>query len=276
MKEWFTHELHPLCTLFPRMAGAEFDALVADIASNGLQNPIVLHDSMVLDGGNRYRACQAAGVEPRFIAFDGASVVQFVLSANLHRRHMTAGQQAAIVAAAQDWGRAFMRGGDRKSDQSRVTDFDTVDKRAAAAGVHRDTQMKADKVVRESPELARKVAHGEITLPQAVRTIDPPKPKAQEPKDEAEPLREQLAEIVEMCEAQRADIESMARVFDADDKIGASLAEAKRYREQVRILESRITGLINEVNEAKRYAKMLQRKLDKLEAVNANDVARSA
>ena len=51
-----THELHPLCTLFPRMGGAEFDALCADIKANGLREAITLHNGMILDGGNRYRA----------------------------------------------------------------------------------------------------------------------------------------------------------------------------------------------------------------------------
>ena len=31
------YELHPLCTLFPRLSGTEFDALVGDIAANGLR-----------------------------------------------------------------------------------------------------------------------------------------------------------------------------------------------------------------------------------------------
>ena len=44
--------------------------------------------------------------EPFFKSFDGDSIVGFVLSANLHRRHMTPGQQAAIVASAQDWSQA--------------------------------------------------------------------------------------------------------------------------------------------------------------------------
>ena len=100
------YELHPLCTLFPRIEGAEFDALVADVKANGLRESIVLHDGMILDGGNRYRACVQAGVTPKFKEFSGANLVTFVLSANLHRRHLSAGQQAAIVASAQDWAKA--------------------------------------------------------------------------------------------------------------------------------------------------------------------------
>lgn len=43
--------------------------------------------------------------------------MSFVLSANLHRRHMTAGQQAAIVASAQDWAKAHPRGQTKNTNQ---------------------------------------------------------------------------------------------------------------------------------------------------------------
>jgi hypothetical protein len=46
-----------------------------------------------------------------------------------------------------------------------------VEKRAAVAGVSRVTQMKADAVAKADPELSKKVAHGEITLPQAVKQV---------------------------------------------------------------------------------------------------------
>jgi hypothetical protein len=276
MKDWFTHELHPLCTFFPRMSGAEFDALVADIAENGLQNPIVLHDDMVLDGGNRYRACQVANVEPRFVQFAGDSIGQFVLSANLHRRHLSAGQQATIVASVKDWDKAHAHGGARRGDQGATLHLETVKDRAAESGASVRTQKMADKVARESPELARQVAHGEISLPQALREVSPPKqsrpaPVVQQvPAPDADELREQINELLAMVEETRADNESMARVFEADDKLAAALAEAKRYREQLRIVESRVTGLTNEKNEAIRQAKMWQRRCERLEKSGAN------
>jgi hypothetical protein len=168
-----TLNLHPLCTLFPRLDGAEFDALKADILANGQREPIVVHEGLVLDGGNRYRACIEAGVEPLLKEFAGNDPVAFVLSANLHRRHLTPGQQAAIVASAQDWTRAQGVGGDRKSDQSATLHLDSVGDRAAQSGASIRTQKMADKVAKASPELAKQVAHGEISLPKALEQLAP-------------------------------------------------------------------------------------------------------
>src|ERR1035437_8652886 len=123
-------ELHPLCSLFPRMAGAEFDSLVADIKANGQREPIIIQDGMILDGGNRYRACLEAGLEPQTMKYGGGNIVSYVLSANMHRRHLSAGQQAAIVASCQDWQKAAKHGGTRDTEQGATLHLDTSEGRA--------------------------------------------------------------------------------------------------------------------------------------------------
>lgn len=128
-----TMELHPLCELFPRLINAELAALKADTAANGLNQPIVVHDGQVLDGGNRYRACLELGIDPPMVQYQGHDPIGFVMSANMHRRHLTPGQQAVIVASAQDWELAQTRGGDRKSNQTVSLPFDSVAVRAATS-----------------------------------------------------------------------------------------------------------------------------------------------
>jgi len=134
---------------------------------------------MILDGGNRYRACVEAGIEPSFIEFNGESLVAFVLSANLHRRHLSPGQQAAIVASAQDWAKAQFHGANRHTIKKtgNVAGLETIADRAAQSGASERTQRMADKVAKADPELAKKVARGEVSLPKAAAKVDGKKQK---------------------------------------------------------------------------------------------------
>src|SRR5262245_1065618 len=76
----------------------ELRRLAEDIGANGLIHPIVLDpDGRILDGRNRYAACQLAGTEPTFTTYDGDPVAR-ILSANNERRHLTLPQRAAAVA----------------------------------------------------------------------------------------------------------------------------------------------------------------------------------
>jgi hypothetical protein len=167
-------ELHPLCALFPRMEGQEFEDMKADIRVHGLRQRIVVYNGMILDGGNRHRACLDIGVPPVTMDYNGNDPVGFVLSQNLHRRHMSVGQRAMAVAATADWAKAHKHGGDRKSDQAVTITarLQTVADRAAESGASDKTQRAADKVARADPKLAGKVSRGEISLPQAVRKIN--------------------------------------------------------------------------------------------------------
>jgi ParB-like chromosome segregation protein Spo0J len=91
---------HPIADIFPPMEGAEFDALVADIKKNGLHYPIILYEGKILDGRNRYRACLAAGFEPATRNGDSwiGDPAAFVISRNIHRRHLTAEQKRDLIA----------------------------------------------------------------------------------------------------------------------------------------------------------------------------------
>lgn len=266
-----TYELHPLCTLFPRLNGGEFATLRDDIAANGLRSPIVLHDGMILDGGNRYRACLDAKVEPKFTNFSGGNLVSFVLSANLHRRHMTAGQQAAIVASATDWAKAQTHGGDRKTDQGEALHLETVAQRAATSGATTRTQKDADKLVRESPKLAKEVTQGKKSLYQAVKESKPAKPSKILPRPEPKVPEKQdrtaelLAELHESQDNARELAESLEAYTKAEEGVEASAKEIKRLQGQLRVVESQRDQYMTKCSELVKTVKSLERKLAKCE-----------
>jgi ParB-like nuclease family protein len=95
--------IHPAAMLFPMLHGTAIGELAADIKFHGLREPIVLDSQgRILDGRNRLRACHLVGVEPRFVEWDGqGSPVAFVLSRNLHRRHLNESQRSMVAAHAK-------------------------------------------------------------------------------------------------------------------------------------------------------------------------------
>ena len=95
-----TYESHPLAEIFPLMEGTALAELTADIKAHGLREPIVLFEDKILDGRNRYAACLAAEVEPRFIPYLEDDPHSFVLSLNLHRRHLTQEQKRDLIEDA--------------------------------------------------------------------------------------------------------------------------------------------------------------------------------
>jgi hypothetical protein len=103
---------HPAAALFPMMCEAELRELAEDIKKNGQMEPIILCHGKVIDGRNRLAACKLAGLEPyigekgvdgsrKVAAYSGEQLdpTDYVLSLNLHRRHLTAQQKRDVIAA---------------------------------------------------------------------------------------------------------------------------------------------------------------------------------
>jgi len=90
--------VHPAADVFPMMEGKPLADLVEDIKTNGLTTPIVLdRDGQLMDGRCRLEALQLAGIElPAAMAesYEGNDPVGWIISANIHRRHLTKQQRA--------------------------------------------------------------------------------------------------------------------------------------------------------------------------------------
>ena len=90
-------EAHKLASYFPIMEGEQFEKFKQDIKENGQLEPIITFDGKILDGLNRYRACTELGIEPKFTEYKGSDPLHYVISVNVHRRHMTVSQLAMVA-----------------------------------------------------------------------------------------------------------------------------------------------------------------------------------
>ena len=88
---------HPFASIIPAMSEEEYVSLRQGIGAQGLQHPITLYQDQILDGRNRYRACDELGIEPRFDTYEGTDPVAHVLSLNIHRRHLSKTQLAMVA-----------------------------------------------------------------------------------------------------------------------------------------------------------------------------------
>lgn len=92
-------KFHPWCEIFPVMSDEDLDALAADITEHGLKQPILRFEGAILDGRNRFLACERAGIQPSFEDLPrGTSPKALVRSLNLLRRHLDTAQRAMIAA----------------------------------------------------------------------------------------------------------------------------------------------------------------------------------
>ncbi len=188
--EWRSLPFHAVANVFPLIDGDEFGDLCDDIKQNGLIEPIWLHstEDSIIDGRNRYRACMAAGITPRFRRWDGnGSLIGFVLSLNLHRRHLTSSQKAVLALDVLPFfeeeakerqriaGEQCGRGADSLvKELTKLSDDDGNDGKAAAkaaalVGTNRQYVADAKRLATQSPGLLDDVRAGRLTLTQARR-----------------------------------------------------------------------------------------------------------
>jgi hypothetical protein len=107
---WRDHILvHPAADLFPMMSDAELEELAKDIVkAKGLTSPIILwgglDSPLLLDGRNRLAAIariggdQEATLRAGYLLDEGTDPYAYVVSANIHRRHLTAEGKREVIA----------------------------------------------------------------------------------------------------------------------------------------------------------------------------------
>jgi ParB-like chromosome segregation protein Spo0J len=123
------YQFHEISNIFPMMSEEEYLFLKDDIEQNGQIEPIWIHQKKIIDGRNRYRACKELGIKPELREWDGkGSLVSFVVSLNLKRRHLSSGQKAVVALEVEKW----LAQEAKEKESTRKTTFQKTEKSNAA------------------------------------------------------------------------------------------------------------------------------------------------
>ena len=259
--------IHPAAADFPRLTPEELQALGEDIKTNGQRQPIAIIERArprpdgtfhvedpplqeVLDGISRLDAMEAAGIAVTdkdgqlhkrilrtVVDTDEVDPVAYVVSANIHRRHLTAEQKTNLLAKLVA---AHPEKSDRQLAKETGVTHPTIAKarrKAEATGkaLPVEKRVGADGKRRKQPSSKRRKA-------KPAKVVAPPP----QPSNEAlEPTAEQPHGF-------------MGKPPPRDDIGADSVAEAARLRVCIedlqadkRRLEIKITGLESEVEDLK-------------------------
>jgi ParB-like chromosome segregation protein Spo0J len=169
------YQIHPYCAAFPDVTPEEDREMSADIQQHGQRDPILLYNGQIIDGKNRLRWCQLAGVDPnvrewkptsRHPADIDAELLAFVTSKNLKRRHLDASQRALVAAKLVE-----LSG---KNAKTGCKNFSTR-QAAEQMGVSHVSVQSARSVIRNGvPELEQAVKQGQVAVSDAARVAKLP------------------------------------------------------------------------------------------------------
>ena len=267
--------IHPAAELLPRTSPEELRALGEDIKKNGQRQPIAIIEKPrrqpdgtldvgdpplqeVLDGISRLDAMEGAGI--RVIGKDGQldSQIQrivvdtdevdpftYVLSANIHRRHLTAEQKREVIAE-------LLKAQPEKSDRqiaetvkASPTTVGTVRAKMEASGDVSKLDTRTDAKGRQQP--ARKAA------------------KKTQKKKSAEKKPEKNEPVEPAAAGARDDIGA-----DSTGEIGRLRVRNEELENKCRLLELKIAGLESENEKFKTENVALRTKLEAAQAAAAS------
>lgn len=198
-------QFHPAADEFPLFDGKRLQELVDDISANGQREKIKLFRGQILDGRNRYHACQVAGIIPRYESLpEDIDPWAYVWSLNGERRDMTADQRYLIWKSCAEHSEVWQaeqrriadeanrkraaattaqhavskpRAGERKTGMvvPQVVGTPkrnvTNEAKAAASKTNRGAVERMDQLANNRPDLAEKVKVGELPAAAAIREM---------------------------------------------------------------------------------------------------------
>ena len=201
-------KFHEYANLFPMLIGEPLNALRDDIRQHGVREPVVFLDGAIIDGRNRYMCARDLGIEYPRVEYDGDDPLGFVISHNLHRRHLTESQRAMVAAKL-----AKMPSGARTDLQPSANLHEVSATTAAEMLNVSPRSVKTAKTVQRSgaSELIDAVERGDVSVSAAADLATLPKP------EQAEIVAKGEREILAAAKEIRANKAKVRRVERLDN-----------------------------------------------------------
>jgi len=194
---------HKLAKFFPMLEGADFDDLVEDIRQHGQLEPITMIGDEILDGVNRWKACQRLHIEPKTRQFKGDDPLSYVVSVNVRRRHLNQSQRAALAVEMLPLFEAEAKERMGRSGKPALPDGEkrqARDDAARAVGAAGRTVQQAKRVKEEDPKAYEEVKAGTKSLYEADHDVTMRKAKEARDKGIAKTIHREVPAIVkEFC-----------------------------------------------------------------------------
>ena len=272
------YQRHFLSACWPEISGEDFEYLKDSISTSGLRDSIVLLDGEILDGWNRYRACQATGMEPHFVPYGGDDPSQYVRDKHT-RRSLTLTQRLACIGLMATWAPSS-----RPNKGAPGAPLLKKDLAKQAGSSERTAQQVMSVIKSGDAETIKEMIDGTLSAKAADAKVkghaEKPsakpapvvEPIAEEPEDyteldAAQDLANERQHVIESLRAEIA-IKHMDGTEEEKQQAAALIAELQAENKTLTATLRAVTlardSLMEETNQMKRQMAMQRKEIDRL------------
>ena len=204
-----TRAYHPFAQEFPRMGDGDLEKFRQSIAEHGLIDKIVVDENgVILDGISRYEMLLAIGKDPEpnikvVRGLNDEQKLQFIFDRNIHRRHLSKQQRTAMAVAYSDrLGELKGEARERQAVESNSTTSGGVGSKtsqvkksgrasqnfAVEIGTNEEYVKVCDNLKDEDPEMLQEVIAGNVSIPEAKKSLAKKRAEKSQAKVSTKPL----------------------------------------------------------------------------------------
>jgi ParB-like chromosome segregation protein Spo0J len=237
-----TLKVHPAAECVRLMDEEELASLAASIQAHGQRDPIILGrvngaaSEALIDGRNRLKACEIAGVEPRFetIEFEDDEAVKAFIADKSEHRNLTKGQQAMRLA--------LLYPEPKRGKHSELRNS------TGKMGFDKARLSQARAVYAYSPELALAVRDGTKKLDEALKEVKTAREELNSQEWKLAKLRNDAPDLADLVDEDRMALGEAIAAFNQREAEQKAIEDNKRET-LIRLTEAACRGLEAWTNE---------------------------